>query len=442
MKIFCFCIFLVWSGVGGFAEEKPPLREDARKQFSAADAKLNKAYQAARRELSPEYYAELQKLQRDWLSYRDEKAKQLLWFNKRIAEDTPQQCETHPEYWNYKTSLTKDRIEFLQIYSGKAVPEGLTGKYRDFYGGHLQLTKNKGNVLFQMSVVRGVNAHTGEIGGVAKLKGNVAIYKARVPDDPEKKWCEITFTFKNEHLVEVRAKNAGYYGGMGVSFEGAYYKTCEPLIMETSLSPNQSYGVRVPVFSSFSGSDSAETEGSDNELIEMKAGRVLGSLDVGEDWRAGLNRALNYHEILPARWSDDSSLLIWEVAGKWFSDALVVVRLKKGEIQWQLNILKDAQYAILARTKEASPKQYMASKKKNEGWGIAYIEGFSIDVQVLDPIKLPLRVHVRLTDSPKGYSKLNAYMDAVISPKGGFVVQSFHLGKDKPGKSEINRWGW
>jgi len=446
MKIFCICILFVWSGIWCDAKEKPSSREEAQQQFNAVDVKLNKAYQAIRAELTPAQFSELQKLQREWLSYRDEKAKQLLWFNERIAEDTPQQCETHAEYWRYKTTLTKDRVEFLQIYSGKDVPEGITGAYQDFHDGNLQLTKTKDRILFQMFVVRGPTAHTGEIEGVAELKGNVGVYRALVPDDPEKKWCEITFAFKDGHMIEVRTKNAQYYGGMGVYFDGTYYKTCGPLIMENSISPDESYGVQVPVICFSQGSPSDDTnegEAAQDELVEMNTGRVIGTIDVGkEDWRVGYNRPLNFHETLPARWSRDSSLLIWEVAGKWFSDALTVVKLDRGKIQWQLNVVKRAQEAILARAKKAAPQQYADSRKANGGNGSAYPEGFSVGVQVLDPVKLPLQVRVRMTDNPKGGSKLDACMEAIITTDGKFVVQKFRLGTDKLWKDGNNPGGW
>ena len=275
----------MWGCVFGIAAEKPLLLDDARRQFETTDVKLNKAYQIARKELNPEQFAELKKLQREWLSYRDNKAMQLLWFNDRVEVDTPKKGEPYAEYWHYKTDLTKERVEFLEVFSGVAVPKGFAGAYRDFYDGDLHITKIGDTLLFSMLAVRGRSAHTGQIEGKAKIKGNVAIYKARVPNDPEKKWCEITFTLKDEHIVEVKAKNATNDCGSGVYFDGTYYKTSDPLILESSVSPNCVYGVEVPVFPS-SNIDDTDSAADDSAVSKSS-----------------------------------TSLLIWEVAGKWFSHA-------------------------------------------------------------------------------------------------------------------------
>lgn len=230
VKFFCFGLLFVWSGIGGFAAEEPLSLDDARRQFEAADIKLNEAYQITRKELTPAQFAGLQKLQREWISYRDDKAVQLLWFNDQVQVDSPKEGELHAGYWRYKTYYTRERVEFLKIFSGATVPKGVAGTYRDFHDGDLRITKTGDTLEFTMSAVRGRSAHEGQIEGVAKLKGNVAIFKARIPDDPEEKWCEITFVFKDGHIVEVGTKNTADYGssGFGVYFDGTYYKICDP----------------------------------------------------------------------------------------------------------------------------------------------------------------------------------------------------------------------
>jgi hypothetical protein len=61
---------------------------------------------------------------------------------------------------------------------------------------------------------------------------------------------------------------------------------------------------------------------------------------------------------------------------------------------------------------------------------------------VLDPVQLPLGVRVRLTDNPKGSSKLDACMEASITADGKFVVQRFQLGEDTLWKDGNNPGGW
>src|SRR4029077_14900264 len=81
----------------------------------------------------------------------------------------------------------------------------------------------------------------------------------------------------------------------------------------------------------------------------------------------GYDRALNFHKTAPPHWSADSSVLLWQVYGKWFPDALVLLKLEGGKEKWRLDLLKTAQQAILARTKEAVPEKYAARRKRTLG---------------------------------------------------------------------------
>jgi hypothetical protein len=146
--------------------------------------------------------------------------------------------------------------------------------------------------------------------------------------------------------------------------------------------------------------------------------------------------ALNFHETAPPHWSADSSVLLWKVNGKWFPEALVLLKLNDGREQWQLDLMKTSQRAILARTKKASPQRYAAAKQANSGNGSAYPEGFTVDVKTdEDKIAFPFHVLVDLTANPKQFpgfpANLDSYLDAVVTPDSKFVVKSFHLGSRK-----------
>ncbi len=149
----------------------------------------------------------------------------------------------------------------------------------------------------------------------------------------------------------------------------------------------------------------------------------------------GYNYALNFHEIAPPRWSEDSSLLLWKVNGKWFPDALVLVKLQNGNEKWQLDLLKTAQQAILERTGKAAPQKYKAAKDANDGNGAAYPDGFTVDVTTdgenSKTVSLPLSVHVDLTANPRQIenfpANLDSYLDAIVTGDGRFVVRNFQL---------------
>lgn len=195
-----------------------------------------------------------------------------------------------------------------------------------------------------------------------------------------------------------------------------------------SLSPDGRYGVTVPILAEHGGHD----DGAKNSLVEVKTGKVLAVIQAETGWDH-----MNHRSVLPARWSPDGSLLLWEVDGKWFSDALVLLKLGGEKVPWQSDILKAGQEAILARTKKADPEKYAKAKEANKGHGSAYPEGFSIDVEIIGPVTLPLRVLVNLTSNVKAlenWPTLESHLEGVVDAEGKFSVKNFKLGAS-PGHS-------
>lgn len=210
-------------------------------------------------------------------------------------------------------------------------------------------------------------------------------------------------------------------------------------IPENTLSPDKHFGVTVPDF--LNPPDDAR-----NSLVDAHTGRVLAVIQAGN---VGYNR-MNHGGILPSRWSSDGSVLIWQVDGKWSDDALVVVKLQAGKVVWQTNVLKLGEQAILDRTKQAAPEKYGRVRKTNAGMGTmgpgqvggvddprsAYPEGFSIQVEVVDPVKFPLRVTAELTSEAKPgvpmFRYLQSHLTGVLSREGKLTVTSFDLGPAQP----------
>jgi hypothetical protein len=191
-------------------------------------------------------------------------------------------------------------------------------------------------------------------------------------------------------------------------------------IPESTLSPDRSLGVTVPKLEDYEGLKNPK-----NSLVEVQSGGVLAVIRADTGWDR-----MNHGGVLPARWSPDGSLLVWQVDGKWSPDALVLLRLEKNKVLWQTDILKTAQQAILSRTKTAAPKKFASVKKAHVGWGSAYPDGFTVDVEALDPVSLPMNIQVTLTSQPKDperVAELNAHLRAIVDERGGFVVTDFGL---------------
>ena len=192
------------------------------------------------------------------------------------------------------------------------------------------------------------------------------------------------------------------------------------ILSKESISPDGRYGVAVPVYAELGSGNPKDI------LFDIRERRVVAVIDATPGW----DRALNYNEVLPARWSPDNSLLLWEVAGKWFPTALVVMKLEGGRLKWQVNLLKTVQQAILARTKKAAPQAYAAAKKANKGNGWAYPEGFTVDLKVVgpDPLGFPLQVVAGLTSNPKqiaDFPDLDARMEGNLHSDAVFKVTDF-----------------
>ncbi len=204
-----------------------------------------------------------------------------------------------------------------------------------------------------------------------------------------------------------------------------------------TFSPDHRYGVMIPIFHIEAVQDPDDRM---NKVVDLRTHRIVAVIH-GEP---GYDRALNFHETAPALWSVDSSVLLWKVKGKWFPDALVLLKLEQGKEKWQLDLLKAAQQAILSRTKNAAPERYAAAKEANAGNGSAYPDGFTVDVITdEDKIAFPFHVLADLTANPKqieGFpANLESHLDAVVTEDGKFIVKDFKLGR-RFQSGLTNRW--
>jgi hypothetical protein len=182
-------------------------------------------------------------------------------------------------------------------------------------------------------------------------------------------------------------------------------------VVPSSLSPDKRYGVLAGA--DFDHYDETKHQ---NKLVEVNTGRTLAVIDA-EPGKAGF---MNHGGIQPSRWSADSSLLLWEVAGKWSPLALVLLKIEDGKIKWQRNLLKMSQQAILTRTRKFLPKDFAAFT--------------AIDVHVNGkedaPLSLPLAVHAEFDSNPKAMEPppsvhFHSEMEATIDSDAKLIVKKF-----------------
>jgi len=182
-------------------------------------------------------------------------------------------------------------------------------------------------------------------------------------------------------------------------------------IVPSSLSPDKRYGVLAAA--DFDHYDETKHQ---NKLVEVNTGRTLAVIDA-ETGKAGF---MNHGGIQPSRWSADSSLLLWEVAGKWSPLALVLLKIEDGKVKWQRDLLKMSQQAILTRTRKFLPKDFAAFT--------------AIDVHVNGkedaPLSLPLAVHAEFDSNPKAIEPppsvyVHSEMEATIDSDGKLIVKKF-----------------
>src|SRR5438067_2701715 len=182
-------------------------------------------------------------------------------------------------------------------------------------------------------------------------------------------------------------------------------------VVRSSLSPDKRYGVLAAA--DFDHYDETKHQ---NKLVEVNTGRTLAVIDA-EAGKAGF---MNHGGIQPSRWSADSSLLLWEVAGKWSPLALVLLKIEDGKVKWQRDLLKMAQQAILTRTRKFLPKDFGAFT--------------AIDVHVNGKedatLSLPLAVRAEFDSNPKAMEPppsvyVHSEMEATIDSDGRLIVKKF-----------------
>lgn len=193
-----------------------------------------------------------------------------------------------------------------------------------------------------------------------------------------------------------------------------------------TVSPDGHTGVSIPHWDF----DRSEVQQDSNTIIDMATSRTLATI---RQWWPAYDRSLNHHSMAQPTWSDDSSILLWYVDGKWSPDSVNLVCMDRGRVSWQMDLQREGTRALLERTREASPSQYR-KVKRNSGASRndpVYPDGFSVDVEVLEPLLFPVHFVAALTANPKDVPSepdLKAHLEGTVDAKGKLCVKHFELG--------------
>ncbi len=146
-------------------------------------------------------------------------------------------------------------------------------------------------------------------------------------------------------------------------------------IPDITMSPDGKFGVAVPDAKHYREVAEWRYDGpSLHEIVEITSGRILGAIQ-GHSAFIDAHSTMGQGGLRPARWSADSSLLLWEIEGKWVPTSLILVKLKDGEILWQRNLLNTIQQEMLSLTKRAAGSNYPRAERRAYGDNPSYPNG-------------------------------------------------------------------
>jgi hypothetical protein len=141
-----------------FALSASSLEERQMKRFDAVIQKTEKEYIKLRGDVPPEIFQQINE-PREWASALRKKNKDPMGV-------------TSIDEWDKMLEAATGRLELLTVLSGRVLLPGLSGVYKDFAGGTLELRETPEGIWFALDVIRGRNAHTGALAGLARPKGN------------------------------------------------------------------------------------------------------------------------------------------------------------------------------------------------------------------------------------------------------------------------------
>jgi hypothetical protein len=179
------------------------------------------------------------------------------------------------------------------------------------------------------------------------------------------------------------------------------------LVASSTLSPDKKFAVIYPT------RDDAEFPEGKNYVVSLKPFVIVGKLDTKSPYFKNES-----HGGLSADWSDDSSVALVTLDGKWGPNGIFLVEFRDNKLNRTTNILAKTHDLLLPDYRKAKPERY------NEYFDFIF-ESENEPICKLDGVK-QVRIEAHATTDPKGLSrrKWSAQVKAVWDiPKAKFIEQ-------------------
>ena len=214
--LLCALLFLSTSR----GEGKEPTLKEAKAAFDKADAGLNAAWEAVKKDFDASRFNALKEDQKAWVEYRDYTASSP-GFSGAPADEA--KAKQSPEYFSTAAALTASRTAWLKGLIAKDTGTSLTGEWTDSYGGHMEIVEKDGHLHFSIEVVRGPTAHLGAIAGLAAWNDPIGWFSDKGRDKTRQDETNLSFVLRDGKM-QLTGGNTSPYHGARASFDGDYVR--------------------------------------------------------------------------------------------------------------------------------------------------------------------------------------------------------------------------
>ncbi len=214
--LLCALLFLS-SSIG---QDKVPTLKEAKAAFDKADANLNAAWEAVKKDFDASRFNALKEDQKAWVEYRDYTATSP-GFSGAPADEA--KAKQSPEYFSTAATLTASRTAWLKGLLAKDTGASLTGEWSDSYGGHMEIVEKDGKLHFSIEVVRGPTAHLGSLAGLAAWNDPIGWFSDKGRDKTKEEETNLSFVLRDGKMQLTGANTSAYHGARAY-FDGDYVR--------------------------------------------------------------------------------------------------------------------------------------------------------------------------------------------------------------------------